>query len=212
MVQLWPAYTAYYQTKNIFSSPGLEEPSGWEPIPEQPEKHSLLLKTSLSDFLSHCGWTSPAPPPLTTTTPSCPESTEPRVYGFTGSSGVGCFWAIAEYQFVLSVGRKIEWKVNSKRRGDVWKSSGPPGLATPQTRAHWRRGVCLWMTTKAFLYPAKKQILGFTFQSPHAGWVLAPPRAFWMPLEGQASGPGARRSGGCSADGCPASCTCCTSR
>lgn len=50
---------AYYQTKNIFSSLGLEEPLGWEPLLDQSEKHSLLLKTSLSDFLSHCGWISP---------------------------------------------------------------------------------------------------------------------------------------------------------
>lgn len=60
------------------------------------------------------------------------------------------------------------------------------------------------MTTRAFLYPAKQQILGFTFQTLPAGWVLALPRVFWIPPEGQASGSGARTSRKCSADGYPA--------
>lgn len=43
-------------------------------------------------------------------------------------------------------------------------------------------------------------------------WAGAcPARVFWIPLEGQASGTGARISGRRCAGGCPASCTCCTS-
>lgn len=73
-----------------------------EPIPDLSEKRSVLLKTSLSDFLSHCDWTSP---PLTTTTPSSPESTEPRLDGHWTQRG-GVLPAIIEFQFLLSVGTK----------------------------------------------------------------------------------------------------------
>lgn len=34
----------------------------------------------------------------------------------------------------------------------------------------------------------QRKTQGFTFQAPHAGWVLTLPSVLWLPLEGQARG------------------------
>lgn len=102
---------AHYLTKNIFSSPGLEEPSGWKPILEQSEKHSLLLKTSRSDFLSRCGWTSP---PLINNSTFQPAATEPGLCHFVGSSGEGCFYPSPHHWVSVLIARRKKNRVKRK--------------------------------------------------------------------------------------------------
>lgn len=50
MVQLWAAYTAHYQTKNIFSSPELEEPFRVGTNPRAVRKTQLAFKNVLVWF------------------------------------------------------------------------------------------------------------------------------------------------------------------
>lgn len=147
-----------------------------------------------------------------TTKLSSPESIEPRLYCFMGSRGAGCFWPSLSISVHGQQAEETDCKVNSKAEREMNERIQDPRSGHTQIRAHLKQSQCLWMMTRAFLYPAEREMRDSHSRRCTLGGCLPCPWSSGFLWKGRSRGVEAGQAGSArQKGGCPASRTCCPS-